>query len=78
MLRLSSVVHQNLIRYSTEYFAMASRKKKQGKLRRAAKSAAKAEAEARQTAEEPPLQIEEEAEDQLGDLIRQDKNLAAP
>eukprot|EP00984_Skeletonema_dohrnii_P030943 scaffold22845_cov85-Skeletonema_dohrnii-CCMP3373.AAC.2 len=57
---------------------MASRKKKQGKLRRAAKAAeAKAEAEARQVAEDEvqpqPQPLEEEEEDRLGGrLIRQD------
>ena len=58
---------------------MASRKKKQGKLRRAAKAAeAKAEAEARQAAEDEvqpqpqPQLLEEEEEDRLGGrLIRQ-------
>jgi len=61
---------------------MASRKKKQGKLRRAAKAKAaeaKAEAEARQVAEDEvqpqpqPQPLEEEEEDRLGGrLIRQD------
>jgi hypothetical protein len=51
---------------------MVSRKKKQGKLRRAGKAVkAEEEAKARQAAEEQPRQLEVE-DDRLGDLIRQE------